>query len=156
MFLLFVCAVNIAVQVSVWMYISGSPGYTPRSGSAGLNGNCAYSFECLLSPLKLWTVFQNDAPFYIPASSQQELWFLYLLTNATGVIDEGAQGKLRAKHKLTPRKLPLATPWDTCDIPQALLAALKQRKGENKWLINRDHSHAGHGFPSVCNCLNDF
>ena len=36
-----------------------------------------------------------------------------------------------------------------CDIAQALLAAQEQRKGENKWLTDGDHSHAGHESPSV-------
>lgn len=49
-------------------------------------------------------------------------------TKARG--DEGAEGKLRTKHKLTP-----PTPgWDLCDIPRVLLAALKLREGRNKRL----------------------
>lgn len=36
-----------------------------------------------------------------------------------------------------------------CDIPPALLAAQEQKKGENQWLTDRDHSHTGHESPSV-------
>ena len=62
-------------------------------------------------------------------------------TSSQGHSNEGAKGKLRAKHKLT---APTPSPkWDIGDIPQALQAALEQRKGENKWLTDRDHSPAG-------------
>ena len=40
------------------------------------------------------------------------------------VIDEGMEGKLRTKQKLTPCSLL----WDVCNIPQALLAALKDKE----------------------------
>ena len=44
-----------------------------------------------------------------------------------GLPDEGAKGKLRAKHKLTlPTSQPPPLPWDMCDILQALLAAQEQ------------------------------
>ena len=56
--------------------------------------------------------------------------------------DEGAEGKLRTKHNLTPT--PPAPPWDLCDIPQALLAALKLREEKSKWLTHRAHSPARH------------
>jgi len=44
------------------------------------------------------------------------------------VFDEGTEGKLRTKQKLTPHNP--HPPRDICDIPQALLAALKLRKGK--------------------------
>ena len=64
--------------------------------------------------------------------------------------DEGAEGRLRTKHKITP---PHTYSWGTCDIPQALQAAQGQRKGENPWLANRDHSHAGQESQTVYQCL---
>ena len=45
--------------------------------------------------------------------------------------------------------------WDMCDIPEALLATQEQRKGENQWLTDRDHSHAAHESPSVYICLSE-
>ena len=46
------------------------------------------------------------------------------------VNDEGVWGKLRAKYRLTrPHPHPHHR-WDTGDIPQALLAAQRQRKGQ--------------------------
>ena len=47
----------------------------------------------------------------------------------TVVFDEGAEDKLRTKHKLTPRDT-CPHGWDTCDVPQALPAALKPREGK--------------------------
>ena len=41
--------------------------------------------------------------------------------------DEGTEGKLRTKQKLTPRKPPPPPPWDVCDIPQAFLDDLKDK-----------------------------
>jgi len=40
------------------------------------------------------------------------------------IIDEGTEGKVRTKQKLTPPN----PPPHICDIPHALLAALKLRK----------------------------
>ena len=51
-------------------------------------------------------------------------------------LDEGGEGQLRAKHKLTP---PQTTPLalrDVCDVPQALLAALKLREEKKKQMVN--------------------
>lgn len=41
-----------------------------------------------------------------------------------------------------------------CNISQALLAAQEQRKGKNKWLTDRDNSHAGQESPSGYKYLN--
>lgn len=59
-------------------------------------------------------------------------------------IDEGAESKVGAKHMLRLYNTPgnRWDLWDLCDIPQSLPAALKLRKGENKWLTNSDHSPA--------------
>ena len=43
------------------------------------------------------------------------------------VCGVGTEGKLRTKQKLTPYNLP-PPPWDVHDIPQALLAALKDKE----------------------------
>ena len=42
--------------------------------------------------------------------------------------DEGTEGKPRTKQKLTPATPP---PWGVGDIPQALLAALKDKETAN-------------------------
>ena len=63
------------------------------------------------------------------------------------VGDEGTWSGLGTECKLAP---PPPTRWEVCGIPRALLAAqrTKERK-ENKWLMDRDHSHSGRGSPSV-------
>lgn len=43
-------------------------------------------------------------------------------------IDEGTEGKLKIKQKLTSHNSFPA--WDICGFPQVLLAALKLRKGK--------------------------
>ena len=53
--------------------------------------------------------------------------FPYFLANN---IDEEAEGKLRTKQKLTPRNPHPRREGCVCDIPQALLAALKLREGK--------------------------
>ena len=62
------------------------------------------------------------------------------------ITEEGAEGKRRARHRLTPHDPPPhATPprltpgWYKGDIPQAFLPALKLREGKKpKWLTARD------------------
>ena len=46
-----------------------------------------------------------------------------------GGNDEGTEGKLKTKQKLTPCNTP--PPWDVCDISQALLAAPKDKETVN-------------------------
>ena len=45
--------------------------------------------------------------------------------------DEGVGGWLKTEHKLTPCKPRPPQPWDVCDLPQALLAALKDKETVN-------------------------
>lgn len=54
-------------------------------------------------------------------------------------MDEGAEGKLGAKHKVTCNPLSLYGE-DLCDILQALLAALKLR--EEKQMVNVQRSQS--------------
>lgn len=65
--------------------------------------------------------------------------------------DEGAEGKLRTKlapyMSPSPRHPPQSLQCDVYDIPQACLAALKEK--QNKLLTDRDHSPARQESSSV-------
>lgn len=74
--------------------------------------------------------------------------------------DEGAEGKLRIKHKLTPQPYPHSRPAHALTvghacIPRALLTALRLTGGRNRWLTERDHDPAGRESPVVDECLSD-
>lgn len=79
------------------------------------------------------------------------------------ITEEGAEGKRRARHRLTPHDPPPhATPprltpgWYKGDIPQAFLPALKLREGKKpKWLTARDQSPARPESPAVHRRLSD-
>lgn len=81
----------------------------------------------------------------IPTPTSSELCHL---TSSSCPRDEGAEGKLRTKQKLAPYTL---SPCHMCNIPHALLAALK----EKRCLTDRDPSPAGQESPSIYKCPSD-
>lgn len=92
-------------------------------GGSGVSA-CALPSVCLLLPHQLWEL-----------AAQQRF-----------SSDEGTEGKQRTKQKLTPCS---PSPGDVYPIPQALLAALEDRKQ----LTYRYHTPARLGSPSVYRCL---
>ena len=62
---------------------------------------------------------------------------------------------MRTKQKLTPHKRPTPPRWDVCEIPQALLAALKLRERKNKLVIYRVYSPIDMSLPQFTKCFSD-
>ena len=74
-------AVNISVQVFVWLYVFISLGYVPRNGVAESCGNCLFVWGIV----KLFS--KAAAPFYILSSNVWEFQFLHILNSTYYCLD---------------------------------------------------------------------